>query len=323
MHGERVSSRRDALRRGVEVLPEESEAFERALALHRALPTSPEAPLAETLAAFVRLTGRIASRLGEEAEAEGVEEVRLRWDDADELVLPRSSRDPLGALHGSPSRLLPLVDWRALVWPGAPDEALAALPGHPAAPSTLGRVAVAGRAGPYPVLRHGALLILPTQVHQRALLRAVQCPLTDPISFAVLDGARSARFSRAPGWSIHETAGRAVAEHRAWLRAGGGAGEAGVEGLGVLFTAARAGLLADSLESGEPELALTVAAVARELDGRGPRSRSAAQSSYEAYVASRSRGGTPPTRALADLRKRVLALPAFRDAAGVGRRQGS
>jgi hypothetical protein len=172
---------------------------------------------------------------------------------------------------------------------------------------------MAGRGGPYPALRHDALLVLPAQPHRRTLLRAVQSPLTDPISFAVLDGSRVARFSRAAGWSIEETASRAVAEHRAWLRAGG-TGPTSEETLGLLFAAARTGLLLESLESPEAELALTVAAVARSLSdgGRMPDARS--ESAYQAYLECRSGGSSPPARVLADLRRCVLALPAYRDA---------
>ena len=284
VHGERVPSRTEALRQGIEALPEERETFERALALHRALPRSPDPPLAQTLEAFLRLTGRIAHRLEEEVEAEGFEEVRLSW-----------AEDDLGA------GLLPLADWRALVWPAAADEALVEMPGHPADPATLEAATMAGRAGAYPALRHDDLLVLPAQPHGRTLLRAVQSPLTDPVSFAVLDGSPVAHFSRAAGWSIEETARRAVAEHRARLEAGG-------EKLGLLFAAARAGLLLESVESSEPELALTVAAVARSVG---------AESAYQAYLESRSGGRSRSARVVADLRRCVLTLPGYRDPAAV------
>ncbi len=263
-HGERASSnRREALQRGIEALPEERETFERALELHRALPRSPDPPLTETFEAFVRLTGRIASGLAEEVEGEGFEDVRLSW--AEDDLEPG---------------LLPLVDWRALVWPAPRDEALTEMPGHPADPATLEAATIAGRGDAYPAMRHGDLLVLPAQPHRRNLLRAVQSPLTDPVSFALLKGSPVARFPRAAGWSIGETARRAVAEHRALLGAGG-------ESPGLLFSAARAGLLLESLETSEPELALTAAAVARSLGAES----------------------------LADLRRCVLALPGYRDGA--------
>ncbi len=159
------------------------------------------------------------------------------------------------------------------------------------------------------------LLVLPAQPHRRTLLRAVQSPLTDPVSFAVLDGSPVARFSRAAGWSIEETASRAVAEHRAWLRAGGTGATSG-ETLGLLFAAARAGLLLESLESPEPELALTVAAVARSLSDGGWMTEAGAESACQAYLKSRSGGSSPPARVLADLRRCVLSLPGYRALVG-------
>lgn len=302
VHGERVPSRTEALRRSIEALPEERETFERALALHRALPQSPDPPLAQTLEAFLRLTGRIARRLGEDVEAEGFGDVRLSWAE-DELVLAAGLRP------------LPLVDWRALAWPNPFEEFLAPMPGHPADPATLEAATMAGRGGAYPALRHDALLVLPAQPHGRTLLRAIQSPLTDPVSFAVLDGSPVARFSRAAGWSVEETAGRAVAEHRAWLGAGGGTGAASGETLGLLFGAARAGLLLESLESPEPELALTVAAVARCLSDGGRMTEAGAESAYQAYLESRSGGSSPAAAVVADLRRSVRALPGYRDAA--------
>jgi hypothetical protein len=308
VHGERVPSRRQALRRGIEALPDERETFERALELHSALPRSPDPPLAQTFEALLRLTGRIASRIADEVEAEGFEDVRFSGME-DELVLAPGAGDPLRALLGSELRLLPLVDWRALAWPAAPDDALAEVPGGPADPATLRAATIAGRGAPYPVLRHDGLLVLPAQPHVRTLMRAVQSPLTDPTSFAILDGADVARFSRAPGWSIRETALRAVAEHRAWLRAGGGTGTASADALGLLFGAARAGLLLESLESAEPVLALTVSAVASSLTERGR--TPAATSAHEAYRECRDGGSAPPAPVIADLRRCVLALPAY------------
>jgi hypothetical protein len=312
VHDQRVSSRREALERGVEALPEEREAFERALALQKALPRSPESPLDQMLESFLRLTSRITEWLGAEVEADGVEEVRLLWGNEDELVLAPRARDPLHATLGTRPFLLPLVDWRAVVWPAAPDEAFAPISGSPADPATLGAAAIAGRSGPYPALRFENLLVLASHEHRRTLLRAVSCPLTDPISFALLDGAAAARFSRAPGWSIRETAQRAVAEHRAWLAAGGRTGSS-TQALGLLFTAARAGLLLESLEADEPELALTASAVAESLAASGRAPRSVSESSYEAYVACRRAGGSSPGRHLAELRRCVLALPAYRE----------
>ena len=314
VHRERTSSRRQALERGVAVLPEERRFFERALALREALTQTPDPPLAEMLEGFLRLTHRIADRLATEAQPAGVQEVRLNWGQEGELVLAPGARGPLGGLLGARPRLLPLVDWRALVRPSAPDEAFAPIPGRPTDLTTLGKATLAGGIGPYAAFRDDDLLVLPAPLQRRTFLRAVQCPVTDPVSFALLDGAGLARFPRARGWSIGETAIRAVAEHRAWLNAGGATGEASVDALGRLFTAARAGLLWESLESGEPALALTVAAVAEGLGAGGRVSRSLAESSHEAYSTCRA-GGPPPAGVMADLRSGILAMPAYRDPA--------
>lgn len=316
VQGERVSSRRQALVRGGQVLPAERRLFERALALQGALAQSPDPQLAEMLAGFLRLTRRIADRLAEEVEAAGVQEVGLTWGPEEELVLAPSALGPLATLLGVRPRLLPLVDWRALVRPSAPDEAIAPVPGHPSDLTTLGAAATAGRADPYAALRDGDLLVLPAPLQRRTFLRAVQCPVTDPFSFALLDGAAVARVPRARGWSIEETAIRATAEHRAWLKDGGATREASVEALGLLFTAARAGLLLESVERGQPEIALTVAAVAESLAASTRMSRSVAGASYEAYRACRA-GGSPPASVMADLRRCVAAMPAYRDPAPV------
>ena len=89
-------------------------------------------------------------------------------------------------------------------------------------------------------LRADQLLLRPLPSGGRGRLRTVQCELTDPVSFALARADRTARFSNARGWSIQDTASRAVAEHRAWLDAG--AEEHDGTALGMLITAARAAL---------------------------------------------------------------------------------
>ena len=46
-----------------------------------------------------------------------------------------------------------------------------------------------------------------------------QCEVTDPVSFALARGALVANFPNVPGFSIQDTARRALAEHAAWLGA--------------------------------------------------------------------------------------------------------
>jgi hypothetical protein len=238
--GERVSSRREALERALDELPEESEAFERALALQRDLHRAPEPPLGEMLAALVRMSSRIARRLAADTGPAGVTEVRLIGDREQELV--------------------PLADRRAIAYPADDDETLALVPRNPTDPRAIAALARAGDAGPQPAMRADDLLVLPVPTARRAKLRSVQSPLTDPVSFALVEGASVAAFPNVAGWSIQDIAARAVAEHRVWLtrRARADASR--------LLSAARAALLLESVEAGTPELLLTMAATAARLD---------------------------------------------------------
>jgi hypothetical protein len=309
-HGERVRDRRAALRRAIELFPEEGEAVRFALDLDAELRRSPAPPLGQALAHLVRLTSRIAARLAEDVEPAGATDVELVWGGEAELAIGARARDPLRALLGREPALLPLADWRALVRPQSPDETFAPIPGSAADPGTLGAAALAGRSGPYPSLSADGLLVLPTAaVPGRTRLRAVQCPLTDPVSFALLEGSESAAFPNAAGWSIHDTAARAVDSHRAALPAATAHG--GVDALAALLTAARAGLLLEGVEAGAPRLALTAAAVAAELDARAERDGDVGRGAYESYAEARADGGEPNGTTVDALRDRVLALPAY------------
>jgi hypothetical protein len=309
-HGERFEDRRAALRRALELYPEESEALRFALDVDAALPRSPSPRFADALRHLVGLTSRIAGELAQELDPAGATEVRLVWGGEDELATGARARDPLRALLDREPALLPLVDWRALARPDPPDETLASTPGSPADPSTLRAAALAGRSGPYPALSADRLLVLATTaIPGRARLRAVQCPVTDPVSFALLEGRGTAGFPDAEGWSIRETAARAVTNHRAALPAA--AADRGVGELATLFTAARAGLLMEGVEERSPELPLTVAAVAAQLDARSPKG-GVARAAYEAYREARSSGIEAPARTVTALRNRVLSLPAYR-----------
>jgi DNA-binding NarL/FixJ family response regulator len=56
-------------------------------------------------------------------------------------------------------------------------------------------------------------MVLPAE-RWRSRLRAVTCPVTDPVSFALVAGGTVARFPNVDGWSAEHAARRAVAEHR-------------------------------------------------------------------------------------------------------------
>ena len=98
---------------------------------------------------------------------------------------------------------------------------------------------------------------------------------TDPVSFALLDGAPAARFPRVRGWSAADLAERALSEHRAWLRTRRVPARPWMppppasQPLALLLTAARAALFAQSVARGEPELIVEPAELGRRLGAAG------------------------------------------------------
>jgi hypothetical protein len=171
--------------------------------------------------------------------------------------------------------------------------------------------------------------VLPTAPWWRTRLRAIKSRPTDPVSFALAEGDRVARFPRVRGWSAEDTARRAVAEHRAWLRGEPGPWAASVSSngrggaLAMLLTAARAGLLLESLDEGEPELPLTVTETARRVAGRSAEADSAAEEALYRYRRFALRREQPPAAAVSAMRRLVLELPAYREPAAVGARSAA
>ena len=221
--------------------------------------------------------------------------------------------------------LVPLADWRARAFPGLLDVLLAPAPGDPADPEDLAALARAGDEDVFPALRHGDLLVFPTtEVWARGKLRGIECPLTDPVSFALLEGRPVARFPELPGWSASDSARRAVAEHRAWLAAGN---EARAERLPHWMSppyhpelvelcgslnAARAALFAESVERGTPELALTADAVASRWAEVDPASGGIAAAACHELACCRPDRSVPDPRIVHEVRRAVEALPAYR-----------
>jgi hypothetical protein len=304
-----ASSRREALEWGLEALPDERDTFERALALLEELHHSPEPPLAEMLAALRRLSAHIGQQLAVDLQQAGATDVRLGWQAEGRLPVP-GQHDGLPAVLEAPP-LLPLADWRALVWPSRVDECFSLESGDPADPLTLAAMARAARTGPYRALHVDSLLVLPTATGSRAKLRAVQCPSSDPVSFALVEGARTARFPNVAGWSIQDIAGRAVAEHRAWLARYAGR-SVSRDALAKLLGCARAALLLESVEQGSPELPADMPTTALSLRDRHPGAGAAAQEAYETLAGNSRHGELPSARTLARLRDRVLEMPAYR-----------
>ena len=313
-HGERPVTRREVLERALAHLPDEAEAIGHALALQAALGRYPRAELGATLPFCVRMSARIAGRITEDSFAAGETEVRLAGAGEPRLALRADRLEGLRRLTGDDPELLPLADWRSRAWPQYPDDAFAVTGLDPCDPAALGAaVGAGGDIGPFASMWHEGLMVLPGP----GLLRAVQCEATDPVSFALARGERSARFPDVPGWSAADSAGRALLEHRAWLGAWRD-GSAPVlaawmeaqdrtsapelQTLGWLFSAARAALFHASVEAGEPELPLTMAATAERLGAEEP---------YVAYAACRRDHRDPPPAVVAALRETVLGLPAY------------
>jgi nucleotidyltransferase-like protein len=298
VHGERAGGRVDTLERALRVLPEEEQALRHALDLHRSLTSSPRPPLAEVIPFLVRLSERIAARLDEEVAEHGATEVRLVGLEPLEVVHP----------HGGPrSGVLPLCDWKGLVFPRMLDELFLPAPGGRGDWEVLGRATAADTYGAYAAFRIGGLMLLPA-ARSRTTMRAVMCRAADPALFAVQEGRATAAFPNVPGWSVRDTARRAVVEHLAWLRT---PHERGGETLGTLFSAARAALVLESLQDGDPELPLTVTETARQLAARSetaPAVVAEGLGNYREFAVHRT---PPPAATLSAMRALVAQLPAY------------
>ncbi len=312
---ERAPDRRETLLLALRRLPEEEDAFRLALELQRALDRGLEPRLGEALPAFVRLSGRVARELFDPLE--DVESVRVcvRWGGHTELALPAEAQDGLHELLDAEPELFPLADWRAIVVPPSPDETFALVPFGEAQPEAIAAAAAAARTGCSAVLHGSDLLIRPVR-GGGGLLRSVQCSTTDPVSFALLAGAEHADFTTAPGLAAADWARRATAEHRAWLQMTSDPAAPTLKALGRQFTAARAALFLSSIEEGEPQLALTVAATAVALSNIASASRTVVEEAACVYSLCRLEGRDPPETLVAGLRQIVLGLPAYTREAG-------
>lgn len=304
-------SRLEALARAEACLPAKAEVFQRARRLHGQLWRTRRAPLEEVLPAFVRLSDAIAGELMRQVAPAGVTDVRLLGGPDQELALPHGGLPP-GGLTGSEGAvptLLPLLDWRGLVIPAEPDETFSLLPGDPGDPRTVAAVASALDRGPYLSLSADRLMVRPTPMGGRGRLRAIQCELSDPVSFALARGETTAPFANVPGWSIGDMALRALAEHRFLLAEP--LRERSGTALGRLITAARAALLWESLREGEPQLPLTAGATLELLAAGAPSAAPAADSAAQAYRDFAIHWKHPSERVLLALRAAVVALPAY------------
>ena len=116
----------------------------------------------------------------------------------------------------------------------------------------------------------------------------------------------------------------AVAEHRAWLRGSSphrsvrlwldqppARGERSTHSIAALLSAARAALLLESVERGEPTLAVTAAGIGQLLAERGEEAREITGAALHAYESAVREGVAPPVRVVERLDALVAALPAL------------
>jgi hypothetical protein len=322
--GERTDGRRGTLERALALIPEEEEALRAALALERSLGrAAPTASHEEFAAYFVRLTLRVGDLMAAEVAEAGTTAVSLVWGGADELVLAPDAAFRLAALVDDTSEveLLPLADWRALARAslrvdGTPvppllDETLAPVPLDPGRLADLTAATGAGDDGPYPALRAGDLLVLASVRWPRTQLRAVASPLTDPASFALLDGSGTAHYPRVAGWAARDVARRAVAEHAAWLQAPIEPSRLGEE-LAMAVSAIRAALFLESITEGEPELTPTVAGTLRRLRDHPGGDVAVIDEAEESYRRYRLEGIPLGAPTVMGLRRLVARLPSYR-----------
>jgi hypothetical protein len=309
--GRRTGGREQTLTAALVHMPDEAPHLERALALQRALAKAPEPPLGEFLRAFLRLSSRIAGQIGADLHGAGRTEVSLLGGAEPELALPHGGWEPTGPWPASAApRLFPLADWRAIAYPTMPDETFAPVAGDPGDPDQLAATALVMEKGPYATLTADGLQVRPYH-GGRARLRAVQCQVTDPVSFALTEERATASFPDVVGWSARDTARRGVAEHGAWLSEHPVPTEPSGEHLGVLITAARAALFLESIDESRPELAVTAAATMSALADRTAGVRGVAEAAWEAYRQFARDWVAPPSASVIALDEVVRSLPAY------------
>jgi hypothetical protein len=314
LHGETILARKDILERALLLMPEEEAGLRMALGVLERLPDVSEAPLEAAMRSLVRQSNRIAEVLSRETGSAGVTHVRLVRMDGEDPVASGIGAELRSLVRDSQApELLPLTDWRsrAVPSPFEPDETFAVLPGDPAEPDTLGAAATAGSAGPYAALRSDELLVLAACGLLRGRLRAAQCAVSDPVSFALMAGSDVAEFQNARGWSARDSAERAVAEHRGWLEETPEGPEPLGDTLARHLAAARAAQFWTSIQEGDPALPLTLTDAGRLLAADDPGARTVAEQACAEFAAYRRDGRAPAPETVAALGKKVSELPAY------------
>jgi len=302
-HGERHHQRVAILQRGLQTHPEEAAAIRDALDLRRRLHRVRVAPVAAVLPCFVRLTSRIAAHLAAELDPLAATTVELLGVNG-----TAADRPPTDAPQ-------PLCDWWALVRAPAREESFVAVAGWVGDPSVLAGAAARSGAGDRVTLLHDELMVRPHL--ESSSLRSLGFPASDPVSAALVAGRATARYPDVSGWSATDTAARAVAEHRAWLRSlppwtGGEPDRILRRRLSGMFSAARAALFQETLAAGVPALTVTYAASARVLAGRVDGARGTVEDAFAGYRTWTDGGPRPSVATLDALGTVVRSLPCYR-----------
>lgn len=312
VHGEKTATRRNTLELARDVMGDEDhDALERALELEAKLPSDQSPPLEDALAWLVALSCRLATFITEEVEDHGRTDVDLLGGGTGELIVLPEVAVRMEALRpGSAQRMLPLVDWRARVLPSGVDETFCLFPWEGTRPPDLVRGAVE-TTGCYGAKMRDGILVLPATTYRGALLRCIQFSHSDPVSFALSEGRRSAAFPNVDGWSALDCARRATAEHRRWLLSRHRPLPRTAIALERLLSAVRASLFLQSVQAGEPQLPLTLGAAAEHVEAVGSRARRLAQDAVQSYRAARLRQEPPDRRLVGELQDTVLQLPCY------------
>lgn len=279
---ELVRTRGEALERAAELLPSHADRVARVTGLAHELRLMPEPPVADALSLLAALTTLIAAEL--------------------ERQLASATRSTVELDGVVPCDVHPLCDWPALVRPRAPEEVFA-LGGGLGDANAAGAAIAARREGAFTALRSGDVLAFPSSTRDHAALRAVACPVTDPVSAAVVAQTTQAAFPNVEGWSALHWARRAVAEHRQALVDGRAATTRD------LLAAARAATFRATLAEGVPVLPVTLDATVALLRRRGVLSDALADNALDGLVSERAGGG--PATDLVALRAVVTGLEPF------------
>lgn len=250
----------------------------------------------EILAWALAAVKTVADKLGENPDGPATS-VKLEGEDSSEQVLPMPASD---------EQVLPLADWHARVLVRPFEEGLVATPGEPTDLGVLARCARDADKSLHRAIEYEGLLIAPVAEYGRAIYRSIQCPVSDPVSFALLRGESAATFPGKRGWSAADCAQRAVDEHTLWLSSSP-APAPSLRTLGRLLNAVRAASFASSVMSSNATLPLNRMAAAE----NPPEGVSSIEEAVGAYAAGVREGTAVPHDLVVKLRGEVLRLPAF------------